>query len=119
MATYWKNGQPTRLTDGTSDAEAITVFVSDGNVYVSGLDYAHGEGNKYWKNGVVTKIEDNYTEGCWLFVSDGDVYVTGSVQNGSKYRAAYWKNGQRVLLTDGTENDSDVYAVYVTKTLEE
>ncbi len=117
VATYWKNGKPTRLTNGTDDGFAITPFVENDNVYISVMDYE--EGNMYWKNGKVTKLTDNYSEGCEIFVSDGDLYATGSVANGSYNRAAYWKNEQPILLTDGTETHSDVYGVFVTKTLEE
>src|SRR5690606_33068003 len=117
VATYWKNGKPTRLTNGTEDGIANTLFVENDDVYISVFDYE--EGNMYWKNGKVTKLTDNQSEGCEIFVSNGDVYTTGSVTNGSNQRAAYWKNEQQTLLTDGTETYSDVYAVYVTKTLEE
>ena len=53
-------------------------------------------------------------------VSGSDVYLAGYKSNGTKNVATYWKNGQEVALTDGTNTaflsdicivGNDVYAV--------
>lgn len=114
-AMYWKNGQPKQATKDT-DAQAGSIIHSEGNTYISLFDYS--DGNTYWKNGEITKIEDNYSEGSEIFVSDGDLYVSGAVIRDDRFRAAYWKNGKAVMLTDGTESHSEAHAIFITKTLE-
>src|SRR5690606_12925900 len=42
VATYWKNGKPTRLTNGTEDGIANTLFVENDDVYISVFDYEEG-----------------------------------------------------------------------------
>ena len=59
-ARYWKNGNPTILTDGSKEAHIESIFVKEGNVYVAG--YEKNELGiliaKYWKNGVATIISE-------------------------------------------------------------
>jgi len=38
IAKYWKNGNAVSLSDGTNNTKANTVFVSDIDVYIIGLD---------------------------------------------------------------------------------
>ena len=59
VATLWKNGVATRLTDGTWEAYARSVAVSGGDVYATGYEYdgAHYIA-KVWKNGVATDLTD-------------------------------------------------------------
>ncbi|MNV82139.1 hypothetical protein D3C71_1758540 [compost metagenome] len=48
IAVSWKNGQPTRLTDGKEGAGVSAMSVSAQDVYVAG--YLEGKAT-YWKNG--------------------------------------------------------------------
>jgi uncharacterized protein (TIGR03437 family) len=111
-ATYWKNGSPVDVTDGihTGPAWAEAVVVSNGDVYVAGieeiLNSAGGVQNlapRLWKNGVSIPInaptQSFYTSVSCLLVNGNDVYVGGQYNNAG----ALWKNG--VLL------DSAKYAV--------
>ena len=103
LASLWKNGvlQPLELfyTDNPNHlSSAISVFVSDDNVYVAG--YQSGSNGfsvaTLWVNGVPTSLSDPDTdsylaEARSVFVSDGDVYVGGYE---GFYYGIVWKNGE-------------------------
>ncbi len=61
-AVIWKNGVATKLTDGTSNAEAIAIAISGGNVYVSG--YMNNLQAVYWKNGTVNPLANSAGSQC-------------------------------------------------------
>ena len=106
VAVCWKNGVEQALTDGTNEAKAKSVFVSDSDVYVLGHErvgtsatYIH----KYWKNdtAVVLNIEDKNGSfsASSIFVSGNDVYVGGAISYGSdSVKAVYLKNDELVEL---------------------
>ncbi|MBS1974137.1 MAG: IPT/TIG domain-containing protein, partial [Bacteroidetes bacterium] len=100
VATYWKNGTPSPLTDGTAVSEAYGIFVSGSDVYVAAND---GTTSKYWKNGVASVLNtpgnfSAYPTG--IYVSGTDVYVSGYYRDVAKY----WKNGTMVDLTATASN---------------
>lgn len=109
MATIWKNGNYTLLTDGDNSIGVARAVVVVGNdVYVAGYEqenYFSGGGPtlaKYWKNGVPVKLSTVNSNAIAIAVFDNDVYVTGWENNGTKDVVKYWKNGTAVSLTDGT-----------------
>jgi hypothetical protein len=95
VAKYWINGQEITLSDGTQDASANSIVVSDNNdVYVAGSD----NGAVYWKNNREIRLPaDDATS---IFVSGNDIYVAGSYNYNvsDSPKAVYWKNGTEVLL---------------------
>jgi len=99
VATWWKNGTPFPLTDGTDVCEAKGIFVSGTDVYVTAND---GTIPKYWKNGTpnVLNTPNNTYSGntSGIYVSGTDVYVSGNYRNIAKS----WKNGTMVDLTANT-----------------
>ena len=94
VATYWIDGQEIKLSDGTHNASANSIFVSNNDIYVAGSD----NGAVYWKNNREIRLPaDDATS---VFVSGNDVYVAGSYNYNisDTPKAVYWKNGTEVLL---------------------
>jgi hypothetical protein len=106
IATLWKNGMAQRLTDGTKNSKAYSVYISGKDVYVGGDEDGIA---KIWKNGVVQNLAVEIHD-------DKDVKTDSIfyVVIGYEYSpiAQLWKNGIAQCLTDGTK-DSKVRSVYV------
>lgn len=119
IATVWKNGIATSLTDGTKDAVATDIAVSGENVYVVG-----GEENskgiylaKIWINGVSVDLTEQPSDAKKVIVSGGDIYVLGYVLENNSYVEKIWKNGIMSeieiegITTSLAVNNGDVYIV--------
>jgi len=118
---YWKNGIinvhgfTTSFHPHTPD-ELTSLLVSNNDVYMVGLFSLWGSGEKatYYKNEIPIEISDGSagSVATSIAVSGNDVYVTGVSVNksiisyGMQNRIAkYWKNGNPVILTDGSKDD--------------
>jgi hypothetical protein len=116
VATYWKNGVATHLTDGTKGAIAYSINVSGNDVYVGGIEQDVPSGNaiiKYWKNGMPTTLSMGpLAEFGSMTVVGNDVYVCGNEIDNAKHIAKYWKNGVETKLTNGI-NHAKAYAIAV------
>lgn len=105
VAMYWKNGKGTALTDGTRDARAFGVTVSNGDVYVAGgQSNASGVGvATIWKNGQEVLLSDGTKQALAeaVTVVGNDVYAAGYETDGALGydTVTYWKNGVAVPLT--------------------
>jgi hypothetical protein len=101
-ATFWKNGVPTDLTNGATNAKATAIFVSGADVYVAGYEEVKSgiaiinKAPRLWKNGVsvplTTPADNLFNDVNALLVAGTDVYV-GGVYNGA---GAVWKNGTMI-----------------------
>lgn len=122
VATYWKNGDKTSLTNGTTNARAHAIAVSGSDVYVAG--YERNSSNikiaKYWKNKeeavpLTSSISTTHAEAMSIVISGTDVYVAGykTASNGRKI-AMCWKNGDEVPLTDDTMQ-AEAYSITVSE----
>ena len=144
VANYWQNGVPVQLPgqsfpagphDSTNDlyAEYVSgIFVSGGNVYVSGgsNEYNYGVASsyqfaRYWDQGVATSLVGNLLDSSGgnitgspvttgIYVSGTDVYVTGVLAGSIPKQAVLWKDGVASILGNGSANSifvsgSDVY----------
>jgi hypothetical protein len=97
-AVYWKNGVPVFLT--TTEGEATSIYVSQGDVYVAGRrDLSGGMYYfMYWKNGIPTTLmttpEGYYNQTVKsIFVKNNNVYATGFYILNGGIRPIVWKNG--------------------------
>lgn len=116
-AILWKNRVAQTLTDGTNEAKANSVFVSNNDVYVAG--YEKNATDKkvaiLWKNEVTQILTDgtNNAKANSVFVSGNDVYVVGYEKNvEDKKVAILWKNGEKQYLSNG-KNDVTAKSAYV------
>lgn len=112
-AVYWKNNQPTYLTDGTHWASSEKIRVVNQDVYVLGTennDAGHAV-FKLWKNGTVIPFLPN--ENCYVYdfwIDGNDIHAVGTTAN---QQIAYWKNGIQTLLINNNDLLNNVGAVKV------
>lgn len=104
IATYWKNGAPTYLTQGETDARARAIHVSGSDIYIAGFERNTTKSvAKYWKNGTEISLTDgqNNANTMDIFAQGSDVYVCGSEYINSVETAKVWKNGYLTTLGGG------------------
>ena len=65
IATYWKNGQTIKLADSLSYSEANALTLNGNDVYIAGMTSV---GAAYWKNGIVTQLSTQYSDGFAIAV---------------------------------------------------
>jgi hypothetical protein len=115
VATYWKNGIPIALGDGSADTWASAIAVSGNDVYVAGYSTANNKTFAiWWKNGIRMVLGDSTFSGTTtsILVSGDDIYITGAQSRindttasfgGDPHNiAVYWKNSTRVFLGDSS-----------------
>jgi hypothetical protein len=95
----WSNGS---IVDTCLDA-AVSVFASDGDVYVAGR---RGGQAVVWKNGSIDAIsgeDGDRTDASIrsIFVSGGDVYAAGTKLGPQSTTAVLWVNGRATSLAEG------------------
>jgi hypothetical protein len=112
VAKCWINDQELALTDGTNNASANSVFVSDNNIYIAGND----AGAVYWKNNTAIKLPVKfsaskiYSSANSVFVAGNKVYIAG---NDSSV-AVYWKDGNEESLNTSGNFNSSANSIFVT-----
>lgn len=100
VATLWKNGEPIRLSDGTANAEANSVYVVGDDVYVAGYAiYGSSPLAIVWKNGdpIPVSYRNSYAES--VFVYNNQIYTAGR-EYIRMYVATSWKGLEATGLAD-------------------
>ncbi len=103
IATYWENGVPTNLTNGTlSTAASVIAVAGNGDIYVAGTTTPNTTGitiATYWKNGVAAPNLTDGTQSTQVtgiaIDSSGNVYITGyaTTTTPAVEVGILWKNG--------------------------
>ncbi len=122
VATVWKNGKGTSLSNGMNSAYAKSVFVVGNDVYVVGYGLtSNGYINvKLWKNGTETVLSTGILGSPVqsLYVTGSDVYVVWNEYDTNKYFSRLWKNGIILNISESSlessaesifVNNNDVY----------
>jgi hypothetical protein len=116
----WVNGVKTDLpTPGSVSGEAKSIYISGGNVYVSGTYYSLNNKPCIWVNGVRTDLSTGFSSYVgWatsIFVANNHVYVGGRYSNQYGYLIpCYWVDGVKTDLPFGSmASDGEVYSIFV------
>lgn len=115
-AVFWKNGMLTYLTDGTNEAEAEAITITNNDIYIAGRE-KNNNGKwvaKYWKNGVVTNLTDGSKDAHvnTIEINNNNIYIGGSEKNANGIsEAKYWKNGVETILNNDEGLNSSVYSL--------
>jgi hypothetical protein len=106
QATYWKNGHPVTMTDGSTNAQVYGLAINGQDVYAAGFttDNSGFPVATCWKNGVAITLAPGgfYSVANGIAISGNDVYVVGEFMNGHLDSATVivWKNGVTQAFTD-------------------
>lgn len=108
---YLKNDSEVSLNEPSRDMGTSSIFVNENDdVYIA----APG---RIWHNDEQTKVMVDGKEVGFAFmqVLDNNIYGGITYYNGSHYVAAYWKDGEVINITDGTNNSgvSDIEVVKI------
>jgi hypothetical protein len=108
-ATVWADGIPQRL--GEAESEAMSVFVSDGEVFVAGWEESV-PGTRFamlWVNGVGRRLSGGgpHDEAASVQVLGSTVFVAGTSEKHKMSVATLWKNYVPIQLG---ENGVSSYA---------
>ena len=125
QACYWKNNQVFFLDNGLN-SHADTIFVANNDVHVLGKRYADNwiPDYLYWKNNVLTNLNETFETPDQMVrsitgmdVVGNDVYFVGYTKNpyitAEIYDLAYWKNGEKTVISVGINNSTVISKIKV------
>ncbi len=115
VATVWKNGTATSLTDGTGLSVANSIAINGADVYIAG--YINGE-VALWKNGKATVLNNGASNQQTISLLNAvalhgnDVFVSGGYLFSTGYgNSVYWRNGLPVNLPNGLTGTTTITVV--------
>lgn len=111
----WKNGVAEHLPKGCDTGYPVSVFVSGGDLHVSGYELDSSDYTPYavhWKNGEYRRFGVARTNTASVYVSGGDLYIAGRTADDAWYNTpTLWKNGVAQPLP--CENSAFANSVFV------
>jgi|GEM_PF-1809386 len=122
IAKMWVNGNVTQLTDGSTSANAASMYLYNDDVYIAMTDsIAPNSVIKLWKNGNVSNITQPSETFAYaansIFVENGTEYIVGNIRNNNDLNnsknAVQWVNGQVQPLNSMGYDTSDALNVAV------
>lgn len=95
----WKNNSVENITQENHYADATDIFVSQGNVYISGNEYIDFLSvATIWKNGKPIHLTTNISSRVYaVYVYNDDIYAAGYKIVNDKSIAVIWKNGVETI----------------------
>jgi hypothetical protein len=110
---FHKDGTTQPIIDTALSFGPMAMTVAEDDVYISGYSssvppspptYVAPQYAQYWKNGQLIFRESVVSNALSIFVHQNNIYMAGLLYLPGNLTsiACYWKNGQRVDLTDGT-----------------
>ncbi len=116
MTTGWvfhKNGITKPIIDTAYSFAPMAMKNFGEDIYTSGYssgrpplppDYSSpAQHAQYWKNGQLIFREDQASNALSITLHQNNIYMAGYVSGSDFSKACYWKNDQRVDLTDGSK----------------
>ncbi|WP_421943150.1 hypothetical protein [Pedobacter sp.] len=122
QAMIWKNGMGQSLpTIGDASVEDLAIIEND--VYASGWFKRNRGAIKeacYWKNNAINILqtpEGSESETSSIALNNAEIFIGGTIRNleTGKSSAVYWKNGTKVNLANGSQNDARVADIFIGK----
>jgi hypothetical protein len=117
-ACYWKNNTEFILGDTKGLSLATSIYVNNGDVYISGMQVSMGSGLAkpiIWKNGIVSNLvnSDPY-EGRVndIAIKGVDIFAIGLRYDGTRTVPAVWRNGELLNLISSTSY-TELSAIFV------
>ncbi len=108
---FHRNGVTEPILDTAYSYGPLAMTFRDDDMYISGYGsgtphpptYSPPQHAQYWKNGKLIFREPEASNGLSIFAYGDDIYMAGILYpaGGTTSIACYWKNGNRVDLTDG------------------
>jgi hypothetical protein len=107
---FHKNGVSQPIIDTAYDFGPMAMAMLGDDIYIAGYSsgppspptYSPPQHAQYWRNGELIFRESEVSNALSIFTHQNNIYIAGHLYTSQTSTACYWKNGERVNLTDGS-----------------